>query len=433
VSAGQPNGGPEFQDPGPEISLASLLNILWRRRVFVIGLPLLGFILGSVYGAVVTPLYEARAIVRPGITGFGTRGGGNREWKLKDLSRWYAQRLYRSEVASALDIELWEVPRIRADFVMKGLQTTEGGNVLTLSILDPDPSRAMEILDTSISAFSNYVLADSTSNALVLSERGLMIQIEDKQREMHVVRNEAERIRLDLEMAVRDSVQLDERERAKRKLVRKMEARSERITADLATYELRAERLRQQVAEVNEAVELARDALFDGAGGDQLEPTIKSSAQMTETEAYRGLLETAVVLHGRLLVVTTTQDSLRHGLIVQELEVQRMELNQAIEFDVSRREIGRSLAHFRLALESGIELQIDQLYLQIAERQAQIAALSPIERVGPITTSPKPVRPRKSRAVSILTFAGLLGGLGMAFVWEYVWDHRREIFARTPS
>jgi hypothetical protein len=35
--------------------------------------------------------------------------------------------------------------------------------------------------------------------------------------------------------------------------------------------------------------------------------------------------------------------------------------------------------------------------------------------------------------VSILTFAGLLGGLGMAFVWEYVWDHRREIFARTPS
>jgi hypothetical protein len=338
VSAGQPDGGAGFQDPGPEISLASLLNILWRRRIFVIGLPLLGFILGSVYGAVVTPLYEARAIVRPGITGFGTRGGGNREWKLKDLSRWYSQRLYRTEVAAVLDIELWEVPRIRSDFVMKGLQTTEGGNVLTLSILDPDPSRAMEILDTSISAFSKYVLADSTSNALVLSERGLMIQIEDKEREMHVVRNEAERIRLDLVMALRDSMQLDQREIAQRKLIGKMEARSERIEADLATYELRAERLHEQVAEVNEAVDLARRALLDTAGGERLDPSMKASAQMTETEAYRGLLGTATELHGRLLVVTTIQDSLRQGLVVQELD--RAEIGRLPALRVNQRPSG---------------------------------------------------------------------------------------------
>ncbi len=433
MSAGQPYGGREFQDPGPDISLASLLNILWRQRIFVIGLPLIGFILGSVYGVVVTPLYEARAIVRPGITGFGTRGGGNREWKLKDLSRWYAQRLYRTEVANVMGIELWEVPQIRADFVMKGLQTTEGGNVLTLSILDPDPSRAMEILDTSISAFSNYVLADSTSNALVLSERGLMIQIEDKEREIRVVRNEAERLRLDLVMALRDSVQLGQREIAARKLIGKMKARSVRIEADLATYEHREERLRGQVAEVTEAVTLARAAFFDGAEGEPLDPSVKPWAQMTEAEAYRGLLGTAVDLHGRLLVVTTIQDSLRAGLTVQELEVERTEMTQGLDFDARRREVGRELANIRLALESGIDLQIDQFYLQIAERQAQIAALSPIERVGPTTSSPRPVRPRKSRAVTLLTFAGLLGGLGMAFVWEYVWNHRREIFARTPA
>ena len=196
---------------------------------------------------------------------------------------------------------------------------------------------------------------------------------------------------------------------------------------------MRAERLHVQVAEVNEAVDVARRALLDTAGGERLDPSMKASAQMTETEAYRGLLGTATDLHGRLLVVTTIQDSLRQSLVVQELEVQRTVLTQSIEFDVSRREIGRALADIRLALESGIELQIDQLSLQIAERQAQIAALSPIERVGPITSSPKPVRPRKSRAVSILTFVGLLGGLGMAFVWEYVWNHRREIFTRAPS
>jgi hypothetical protein len=228
-------------------------------------------------------------------------------------------------------------------------------------------------------------------------------------------------------------MQLDQREIAQRKLIGKMEARSERIEADLATYELRAERLHVQVAEVNEAVDLARKALLDTAGDERLDPSIRASAQMTETEAYRGLLVTAADLHGRLLIVTTVQDSLRQSLAVQELEVHQTVLTQSIDFDVNRREVGRALADIRLALDSGIELQIDQLDLQIAERQAQIAALSPIERVGPITSSPKPVRPRKSRAVSILTFVGLLGGLGMAFVWEYVWNHRREIFARTPS
>ena len=96
-------------------------------------------------------------------------------------------------------------------------------------------------------------------------------------------------------------------------------------------------------------------------------------------------------------------------------------------------QMSRIIADLRLQLRSGLELQRNQLRLQIAEREAQISALSPIERVGPITSSPKPVRPRKSRAVGILTFAGLIGGIGLAFVWDYVWNHRREIFAKAPA
>lgn len=433
MSEGQSNTGLASHDPGAEISLASLLNILWRRRLVVVGLPLLGLLAGVVYGMVVTPLYEARAIVRPGITAFGERGGGNREWKLQDLSRWYGQSLYRSEVARVLDIELWEVPRIRADFVMRGLQTTEGGNVLTLSILDPDPERGMRVLDASISGFAKYVLSDSTSNALVLSERGLMIQIEDKKREMQVVQEEAERLRLDLAMAQRDSVQLDRHEENARRLLEKMEARKTRIEADLATYEIRARRLEAEIENVGEAVERARQRMLEGSGDVELDSRVKASAQMTETEAYRGLLETVVALNDRMQEVTTTQDSLRLGYAELELEIRRTGTNQKLDFELKRREAGRALADLRLQLRSGIELQLTQLELQIAERQAQIAALSPIERVGPITASPKPVRPRKSRAMGILTFAGLIGGLGLAFVWEYVWVHRREIFARSAT
>jgi hypothetical protein len=371
--------------------------------------------------------------VRPGITAFGTRGGGAREWKLKDLSRWYGQRLYRVGVAAAMDIELWEVPKIRADFVMKGLQTTEGGNVLTLSILDPDPERAMQILDSSIDAFAEYVLTDSTSNALVLSERGLMIQIEDKRREMETIYEDAERLRLDLALTLRDSVEIDQHQRMAAKELEKLSTRQERMRADLATFELRFDRLERQAANVDSALIRARQALFDDRAGPALNPDFKPESQLTETEAYRGLLNTSIDLEERLQRLTTMQDSVRQLMAENELETERTKINQKLDFELKRREAGRELAGIRLHLRSSIDLQITQLQLQIDERMAQIAALSPIERVGPISVSPRPVRPRKSRAIGILTFAGLLAGLGVAFVWDYVWNHRREIFSNRPA
>jgi hypothetical protein len=427
VSDGHPYGAP---GPEGEISLASLLNILWRRRLIVVGIPLLGLVAGMIYGQVVTPLYEARAIVRPGITQFGTRGGGYREWKLKDLSRWYGQRLYRNEVAAALGVELWEVPKIRAEFVMRGLQTTEGGNVLTLSILDPDPDRAMRVLDSSIDAFGKYVLSDSTSNSLVLSERGLMIQIEGQQREMDLVRNEQKRLERDLSLAVRDSAAIVDQERNALRDLEKLEARKGRIDADLATYELREERLQSQIQEVSAAVEQARAKLLDGSEGEELDTSIKPSAQLTETEAYRGLLESSVALHDRLQQISTGQDSLRLRKAELDLEISQTRVNQTLNYDLKKREAGRAIADLRLQLNPGIQLKMEQLELQVREREAQIAALSPIERVGPITASPRPVRPRKMRAITILTFAGLLGGLALAFVADYVWNHRAEIFSR---
>jgi len=419
-------------DSAPEINLASLLNILWRRRIFVIGLPLLGALAGLLYGAVVTPLYEARAIVRPGITAFGTRGGGYREWKLKDLSRWYGQRLYRVEVAEVMGIEIWEVPRIQADFVMRGLQTTEGGNVLTLSILDPDPERAHRILDTSITAFHNYVLTDSTSNALVLSERGLLIGIADSEREKLVLENDVRRVGLDIEMALRDSVQIDRRKAVARTGIDKVRAAQDRIRADIATYELRVQRLQARVNEVDAAVELTHGRLFDDQDSTDMDTSIKAGVQMTESEAYRGLLTAQVDLGERLQLVLRELEVLRLNLAEGGLEIERLALDSDLNIDSRRREAGRKLAELRLKRDSGIDLERESLELQIAERRVQIAALSPIERVGPIISSPRPVRPRKSRAISILAFVGLLGGLGMAFVWEYGWNHRHEIFSREP-
>jgi hypothetical protein len=142
------------------------------------------------------------------------------------------------------------------------------------------------------------------------------------------------------------------------------------------------------------------------------------------------LLESSVALHDRLQQISTGQDSLRLRKAELDLEISQTRVNQTLNYDLKKREAGRAIADLRLQLNPGIQLKMEQLELQVREREAQIAALSPIERVGPITASPRPVRPRKMRAITILTFAGLLGGLALAFVADYVWNHRAEIFSR---
>jgi len=42
--------------------------------------------------------------------------------------------------------------------------------------------------------------------------------------------------------------------------------------------------------------------------------------------------------------------------------------------------------------------------------------------------SDRPVRPRPLRAILILVLAGGAGGVCLAFIWDYVSAHRREIF-----
>ena len=68
--------------------------------------------------------------------------------------------------------------------------------------------------------------------------------------------------------------------------------------------------------------------------GRDLDPAIKASAQMTETEAYRGLLGSLVSLNDRLQQVTTAQDSLRLNLAEQQLEIRHTRLNQKLDFEM---------------------------------------------------------------------------------------------------
>ena len=60
---------------------------------------------------------------------------------------------------------------------------------------------------------------------------------------------------------------------------------------------------------------------------------------------------------------------------------------------------------------------------------SRLEVLTPLETIGTIIVSEKPVRPRKQRALGLLTLMGFLGSLALALVWEYLAYNRREIFS----
>ena len=109
-----------------EFNLALVLNILWRRRLIVLGLPALGLLLGILYGIFGTRRWEATLTIRPGITAFDPSGGPHRQWQLKDITRWYEKQMFRRELVDRLDLGEGARPVIRAEFIAQGLQNLQG-------------------------------------------------------------------------------------------------------------------------------------------------------------------------------------------------------------------------------------------------------------------------------------------------------------------
>jgi len=84
--------------------------------------------------------------------------------------------------------------------------------------------------------------------------------------------------------------------------------------------------------------------------------------------------------------------------------------------------------HAFIYIRGEVPNAIRSVQLRIREKLGQLYALSPIEKIGRVRVTDEPVRPRKKRAITILTFLGLVGGVAGAYVFDYLWTHRRRIF-----
>jgi hypothetical protein len=411
---------------GGQINLASILNILWRRRLVVIGLPALGLVVGLLYGAFGTRRWSATATIRPGITAYAPDGSPWRQWQLKDISTWYDKLLYRQELVRRLGLPRDARPVIAAEFISAGLTNLDGGEVVTLWTTATSPELAAALIDTSLAIFNAYAEADSISSQLALTRSGLQLQVQALHTQLLGLDQQRANLDLQLEAASADSLLVALTDRDLGFELDKLNLRRDYF--DVRIRELAGEkpRLERHAAEVDSVLRTL------GAGGKASEadiPTwVRRDAVLDGGDVVSGLVDVRLRLSRELARNVAMADSFTTSMRTTDVEIESRVLRREATVRSKIRDAARRIGE--LELKRGIELEIRQREIdgEIASRRVQMANLTPLQRVGHTQVSDKPVRPRGLRATMILVVLGAMGGVVLGFVWDYLWVNRREIF-----
>lgn len=438
---GEENSGPAPRvveaHGSDEISLAQILAILWRRKAIVLVLTVLGLAAGFVYGRMVTPLYLGTATVRPGITAFTPQGGPVREWRLKDITRWYDRRLYAEGVGEAIGAPsgAW-AGEIRSDFIARGSQSLQGGDIVTLTALAPSAEQARQVLDASIEAFKKYALSDSVSNGLALTRTGLELQIADKRNKLKDIETRKALLDLDIQKARNDLQEIQIDQQVFDLKVRRLEASAQFREDGIGDLDEEIASMRAGLAEVDRAIGELRqdqplrgdaDSLLTRAGSDPVSALALAGMLADRGSAIERLLDSldarSAVRYSEMLA-----DSLRYHRELDALSIEELDLERRKE--LTRRQLDTELQISRLEIERDQKLEFERRSLQqgIRSDEAQLAMLSPLEKVGRTVATDGPIRPRRMRAILLLGLVGLIGSICLAFVWDYLSRYRSEIF-----
>ncbi|HPF36039.1 MAG TPA: Wzz/FepE/Etk N-terminal domain-containing protein [Candidatus Krumholzibacteria bacterium] len=423
------------------LSLAEILNILWRRKVMILLITLAGLAAGIAYGIVVKPLYRATATVRPGITNYQANGNPERSWLIKDVVKWYSQILYAKGVRDSLGWPTGSpVPLIDAEFIPRGVGV-QGGDVITLNMLHVDPTEARTVLEASIGTFNRYAEINSVGNSISLARANLRNQIDQFANDRENIDVKRALLNIEIERAQRELEQIKVEEKVLDLKIREhavlMEQRAQKadeleagvgdVTRGLEEMNGLLDRLQQK-----EARESARDSLLAAAPADGVLPLpwwelLQDKTAMTGELLVKSLELEAEVWDDKLQAVdlraTNRAEDLRHqaSLLTQRFDLaNRKEL---VRLKIMEKELNRDRA---------LEQEVVDIDDEIRLLQSRLDVLTSLEKVGEIAVTDKPVRPRKSRAAGLLTAAALFGGVVLAFVWEYVERNRRTIFATGP-
>lgn len=421
--------------PGAVFSLPMLLNILVRRRFLVAGCTALGIIAGIAYGIIVKPLYLATVQIRPGIVAFTPEGAPLRGWAREDIINWFGTSMFWGHMRDQAGFEDYKGPPVvDATYVPSTIQFMPGGDVITLTNLSQDPGEALRVLDTAMDAFNIMGRRDSLGGDLSLAVRGIEISMDEIQANIQVVEGKEDHTRLqiaELEREIgivkyeRREVELKiatlaEHNQWRRRTVDGLEAEVDAGTKRLAQAE-------EMLALVLQGERDAGGSLGDTEGGDPVGTVLRQTASREQAGRVGELLIRVDELSRAVGQNRIRADSLRVEITENEYEINRLELKSEIVLTKKVDDFRQDIADLEIFLARDLPSQKAHLEAQFEGKRVQLQTISPLELVGTTTVTDKPVRPRKLRALTILTFLALAGGLCLALVVEFLVANRRTI------
>ena len=422
--------------PAGGLSLNELLGILWRRKSLVFVCTLAGLAAGIAYGLIVTPLHRATLTIQPGITSFNTEGNPIREWRIQDIELWFRRGDFNPRLAYSMGQDASRFrPVIFATSIPRGPQS-QGGNTITLSTLDPSPEQAAKILEGSVDVFNDFASSDTLRSNLGLMRARLQTDGSKHQARLDQLAAEHERIELQIAAAKADRASAVANKSVVEQKIGELEGLLETLALSVEAYEqalsstnVSSDSLSKDVdrwkAQSDELMK-RRDSLL-GQTGDPTALLLVSQAVgdlVRDVGAIRlGLLEHAA----QRLVWQDRLQTLRRQERETEslLSEKRFELEQLLPRRILEHE--QKAADLALRRDYDLKQQRAELTQELRAIQSRIDSLSPLERVGSSSASARPVRPRKLRAMIILTSLAFVGSVFLAFTLEYLSRNWSEI------
>jgi len=416
------------------LSLTGLLNILYRGRRLLFYCTLAGLLAGVAYGLLTRPLFRATAQVRPGIVSYSDLGAPVREWALKDIVRWFRTMLYWEDMREQEQFaELAGPPLILADYIASGPQFQQGGDVITLANLDPDPLRAVAVLKTAIASFNRQASLDSLGSTMHLTIGGAKVRMDKIRNNIDQVAAAEERTRLEIAARERMLTQLDAQDkRLAMRITRLEHGRAVRdsviatIQDDAAAAEVRLRQAKEMLTRVM-AGEDGRQAPL--RGGDAETDLLLQAARREQAGRVGDLLGTVDGLAARITAAAVTVDTLRDRIAAIDLTIADLRLAREVDLAKQRGDIRQEMDDLQIKLDRDLPHERTQLEADWQGEKVRADLLTPLEQIGRITVTDKPVRPRRLRAAGILTGLGLCSGIFLVMVFEYFRRNRDAILA----
>jgi len=422
---------------GPVVfSLPLLLNILVRRWRLVAACTALGLIAGIGYGIVVKPLYLSTVQIRPGIVAYTPEGGPLRGWAREDMIHYFESALFWDDMR--LDPRLEHLPGppvVDATYVPSAMQFMAGGDVITLNNLSTSPQEALHVLDVAMEAFNRMGRRDTLGGDLSLTVRGIGITMDRFKADIEMVGAKEDRTKLEIEELNRQIAVVDyedDKLELNLKTIGEVNDWRQRSVASL-DEEIKTATGRLVQAEEMLALSLQSESqagggLGDSEGSDPVDTVLRQTASREQAGRVGELLVRVNDLSHRIHANRVKADSLTVQISAAENEMVRLRLMGDVVLDKKREDIKQSIADKNIILARDLPNEESQLEGQLRGEQVKLDMISPLELVGRTTVTDRPVRPRKTRAMSILTILALFGGIGLALTLEYIQANRDAIF-----